>query len=310
MTGRQQLKRTAIAMLVAGSALLADLPTTAASEISVIVNKEPITTFAIQQRAAFVKLRRVKGDARQNAIDELIDEALKKQETRRAGIRISDAAVEQAFEKFAGDNKLTPDQLGEVLGRAGFSAKAFKDYIRVQMGWGQAVQASMRAPTQRLTEQEVVQRMLAQGGSKPTTTEYQLQQVIFVIPPAKRAAMKAPRMLEANGMRNRFAGCEGNFTIAKGLRDVTVRDLGRVSQPELPTAWKDAIAKIPSTGATPARETERGIEFIAVCSTRSISDDKVAAMVFQTQDLEKGGNDGPDAKLLAKLKEKAAIIRR
>ena len=299
-----------MASFIAISTLLAGLPAMAASEIAVIVNKDPVTSFAIQQRAAFVKLRRMKGDPRQLATDELIDEALKKQETRRLGIRMPDEAVEQAYRKFSADNKLTPDQLEQVLARAGFSSKAFKEYIRVQMGWGQAVQASMRSGTQRLSEEDVVQRMLAQGGNKPSTTEYQLQQVIFVIPAAKRDALKTSRMTEANGMRNRFNGCESNYTIAKGLRDVTVRELGRVSQPELPTAWKDSVSKISSTGTTPPLATEKGVEFLAVCSTRSISDDKVAAMVFQTEDLEKSGKDGPDAKLLAKLKGKAVIIRR
>ncbi|WP_188906218.1 SurA N-terminal domain-containing protein [Aureimonas endophytica] len=312
MIGGHLFKRTALALVVAGSTLAASLPALAESEIAVIVNKDPVTSFAIQQRVPFLRLRHVKGDLKQAATDELIDEALKKQETKRLGIRVPDEAVEAAYAKFANDNKLTADQLGQVLGHAGFSPKAFKDYIRVQMGWGQAVQASMRGGGQRLSETDVVQRMLAQGGNKPSTTEYQLQQVIFVIPPAKRDAMKAARMTEANGMRNRFSGCEGNYTIAKGLRDVTVRELGRVSQPELPEAWKDAISKISSSGTTPPLATEKGVEFIAVCSTRSISDDKVAAMVFQTQDLEKSrsGGEGPDAKLLAKLKSKAAIIRR
>jgi peptidyl-prolyl cis-trans isomerase SurA len=311
MIAGHRLRTAALGLALAGAVLAVGAPAAlAASEISIIVNKEPITTFAIQQRMAFVKLRRVKGDPRQVATDELIDEALKKQETRRLNIRIPDGAVDQAFLKFASDNKLTPDQLGQILAHAGFSERAFKDYIRVQMGWGQAVQASMRSDAGKLSEEDVVQRMLAQGGNKPSTTEYQLQQIIFVIPPAKRAAMKSARMVEANGMRNRFSGCENNYAIAKGLRDVTIRDLGRISQPELPGLWKDPISKIGSSGVTPVQETEKGVEFIAVCSSRSISDDKVAAMVFQTEDLQKSGKEGPDAKLLGKLKEKAAIIRR
>ncbi|KAB0680670.1 SurA N-terminal domain-containing protein [Aureimonas leprariae] len=310
MIAARRLKVAALGLAVAASVLAAGQPALAASEIAIIVNKDPITTFAIQERMAFVKLRRVKGDPRQAATDELIDEALKKQETRRLNIRVPDAAVDQAYLKFASDNKLTPDQLGQVLGHAGFSQRGFKDYIRVQMGWGQAVQASMRNNAGKLSEEDVVQRMLQQGGNKPSTTEYQLQQVIFVIPPAKRAALKASRMTEANGMRNRFSGCENNYTIAKGLRDVTIRDLGRVTQPELPALWTDPISRLGKGGVTPVLETEKGLEFIAVCSSRSVSDDKVAAMVFQSEDLQKSSKDGPDAKLLAKLKEKAAIIRR
>lgn len=289
---------------------LATEPALAASEIKIIVNKEPVTTFAIRQRAAFLKLRRVKGDLTQAATEELIDEALKKQETRRRGISVPDAAVEQSFQKFAADNKLTQAQLGQIFGQVGFSEKAFKEYIRVQMGWGQAVQSSVTGGGGRVSEQEAVQRMLAQGGTKPSTTEYTLQQVIFVIPEAKRGAMKAERLREANAMRSRFTTCPASYEFAKGLRDVTVRELGRVPQPALPERWKDGIVKAGSSGTTPAQETERGVEYIAVCSSRTVSDDKIAAMVFQTQDLEKLGKTEPDAKLLKQLRDKATIIKR
>lgn len=294
-----------------GATAFATRSAEAASEISVVVNRQPITTYQIRQRAAFMKLRRESGNLTQKATDELVSEALKKQEIARRGIDIQEEAVEQAFAKFASDNKLTKDQLATVLGRAGFSEEGFKDYIRVQMGWGQAVQARLRSKD-KLSEQDVVQRMLAQGGKKPTTTEYDLQQVIFVIPDGKQAAMQGQRIKEANGFRARFQSCDRTFDQAKQLRDVTVRDLGRVAQPELPQRWKDDISAINNGGrTTPVQATERGVEFIAVCNTRSISDDMVAAMVFQSRDLEKLGKEKePDAPYLKELRDRAQIAKR
>ena len=283
----------------------------AASEVSVVVNRQPITSYQIRQRAAFMKLRRETGNITQKATDELITESLKKQEVARRGINIPESAVDEAFGKFAQDNKLTTDQLGQVLSRAGFSTQAFKDYIRVQMGWGQAVQARMRTKD-KLSEQDVVQRMLAQGGKKPTTTEYTLQQVIFVIPNGKQAAMQGARTSEANAFRSRFQSCDRSYDQAKQLRDVTVRDLGRVAQPELPPRWKDDVTAISNGGrTTPVKATERGVEFLAVCSTKSISDDIAAAMVFQSRDLEKLGKEKePDAAYLKDLRDNAQIARR
>ncbi len=314
MTLRNFINHTAIAFaFVATSATMVAataVPALAASEISIVVNNQPVTTFQIRQRAAFLKLRRVGGNTTQKATEELIDEELKKQEIRRRGIKIPDAAVEEAFGKFAADNKLTQAQLGEVLSRAGFSASAFKDYIRVQMGWGQAIQSKLRT-SDKLSEQEIVQRMLAQGGKKPTTTEYTLQQIIFVIPDSQRKSLIGKRTSEANAMRARFRSCESTYDVAKSLRDVTVRDLGRVAQPELPPRWKDDIINTSVGRTTPARETERGVEFIAVCKSRNISDDIAAGMVFQSRDLKKLGEGGePDAAFLKELKSKAQIIRR
>ena len=268
-----------------GSTIVMPERAEAASSIAVVVNGEPITTYQIRQRAAFLK--------------------------RRQRVSIPDEAVNAAYANFAKGNKLTEAQLGQVLSRAGFSSDGFKDYIRVQMGWGQAVQKRVRS-TERLSEQDVVQRMLAEGGKKPTTTEYTLQQVIFVIPDGQRGALLGNRKREAEAMRARFQSCESTYQVAGGLRDVTVRDLGRVAQPELPGMWKDAVMQTSPGRTTPAKETERGVEFIAVCQARKISDDKAAAMVFQARELEalNDSDKGPDAKVLADLRKEAQIVRK
>ena len=302
----------AVAVFAPTGSPLGPSPAMAASEVAVVVNGQPVTTFQIRQRAAFLKLRREGGNLTKKATDELVDEALKSQEMRRRGIKIPSQAVDEAFDNFAKQNKLTVDQLTQVLSRAGFSAKAFKDYISVQMGWGQAVQASLRS-NDAVSEQDAVQRMLAQGGKKPQTTEYTLQQVIFVVPPDERSKLLARRKREAEGMRSRFQGCDKTYDVAKQLIDVTVRDLGRVAAPALPPRWKDAIQNTSPGKSTPVQETERGAEFIAVCSARQVSDDASAAMVFRSQDmakLGKGGESGPDKALLEKLRKNAQIVRK
>ena len=116
-------RRAALAFVLAGSAA-ATLPATtvsvqAASEIKAVVNGMPITSYQIRQRAAFLKLRRVGGNATQKATDELIDEALKKQEIGRRGIAIPDEAVDEAGDIAVGDHH-PPRQLAEQdpIGRA------------------------------------------------------------------------------------------------------------------------------------------------------------------------------------------------
>ncbi|MBB3935135.1 peptidylprolyl isomerase [Aureimonas phyllosphaerae] len=313
MIARNLAVRLAVCSLLASPLALAATASLssasfAASEIKVVVNKQPITTYQIQQRAAFLKLRRAPG-GEEAATNELIDEAIKRQEIARRRINIPDAAIDEAFGRFAKDNKLTEAQLTQVLSQAGFSAKGFKDYIRVQMGWGQAVIANVRQ-TERLSEQDVVARMLKEGGSKPKVTEYSLQQVIFVVPNDKRSSQLDRRMSEANSLRQRFTNCQSTFETARGLRDVTVRDLGRVAEPELPPRWKDDIMNTSRGRATKPQATERGVELIGVCDTRTVSDDQVAAMVFQEKDLAAMGKKEPDKDYLAKLKEKATIVRR
>ena len=122
---------------------------------------------------------------------------------------------------------MTVKQLDGIMDQSGVTKAHFKEFIRSQMGWNQAAGGAQPARERRRTsEQDVVQRMLKKGGAKPTATEYMLQQVIFVVPAGERGSI-GKRKQEAEAMRARFAGCERTREFAKGLIDVTVRDLGR-----------------------------------------------------------------------------------
>lgn len=309
---RKYLFSAGFALLVAATSvsMTAYAPQAQASEIKYVVNDVPITSYDIQRRAAFLKLQKRKGDAN----EEMIEQTLRLAEMKRLNIRISDKQVEDAYARFAGSNKLKPAQMDQILAQAGVTSGHFKDYIRVQMGWNQALSSRFRAEQGGggTSEQDAVRRMLQQGGTKPSATEYMLQQVIFVVPASERGSI-AKRKREADAMRGRFNGCEQTREFSKGLLDVTVRDLGRVLAPQLPPEWAEDIKKLKAGGATPVRETDRGVEFIGICSAREVSDDKVAQMVFQAEGEGKGDNakaDELNKKYIAELRKVARIVTR
>lgn len=280
--------------------------TAEASEIRYVVNSIPVTTYDIQRRAAFLRLQRRSPNG---AKDEMIDQTLRAAEMARLNIRIPEQALDQAYSRFASSNNLSISQLDNILSQSGVTRAHFREFIRVQMGWSQAISARYRAEG-RMTEQDVVRRMLRDGGTKPSATEYLLQQVIFVVPRAERGAKLGARKREAEALRQRFTGCDKTREFVRGLIDVTVRDLGRVLAPELPPDWE---AQVKATGpgrATAVRETDRGIEFIGVCSTREVSDDRVAQMVFQNEGSTDERADEFAKKYLDELKKKARIVER
>ncbi|RWA98979.1 MAG: peptidylprolyl isomerase [Mesorhizobium sp.] len=306
---RKYLFSAGFALLVAAtSASIAMMtPPAFASQIKYVVNNVPITTGDIQHRAAFLRLQRKKG----NAAEEMIEQTLRVAEAKRLGIRISDAQVEAAYQRFATTNKMQLKQLDGVMAQSGVGKEHFKEFIRSQMAWNQALTARHRSESGgSVSEQDAVRRMLDKGGNKPTAMEYMLQQVIFVVPAAERSATLSKRKREADAMRARFNGCNTSREFAKGLIDVTVRDLGRILAPQLPPDWADQIKATKVGGATPTRETDRGVEFIGICSSREVSDDKAAQMVFQSE-----GSSGKDAdelstKYVEELRKKARIVER
>jgi peptidyl-prolyl cis-trans isomerase SurA len=314
MMFRHSFLRAALALSLLTGFAIADLPAFAAgSDIKVIVNKVPITSLDVSKRIAFLKLQRRKGNLASIALDEMIDEQLKRVEMRRVGITVPDKQVNDAYVRFATGNKMKLAQLDQILNQSGVTPKHFKDYIRMQMGWGQTVGSRYRATSGQVSEREAVRKMMEKGGgAKPSATEYLLQQVIFVVPAAKRGAILGARKREAEAMRGRYAGCKSTISFVKGLKDVTVRDLGRVLAPELPPEWADSIKKTQEGQATAVRETDRGIEFIGICRAKEVSDDKVAQLLFQKGD----GGDGNkaaealDKKYVEELRAKAQIIKR
>jgi peptidyl-prolyl cis-trans isomerase SurA len=276
-----------------------------ASEVKVIVNGVPITNYDIQHRAAFLKVQRRAGAS---AEQDMIDQTLRSVEMQRLKINISDQAVDEAYARFAKNNKLTPSQLDQVLARTGVGKDHFREFIRVQIGWGQAIAARARAESQ--DSQNLAWRMLEKGGKKPTATEYMLQQVIFVVPPKDRKAILARRKREAEALRARFQGCDKTRQFAKGLIDVTVRDLGRYLAPELPPDWAQPIKDTKPGSATIVRETERGVEFIGICSAREVSDDRAAQLSLQNTGNQEDKAKAMSDKYMAELKKKARIIER
>lgn len=307
---RKLLFSAGFAMLMAVASLPLAMPSAFASEIKYIVNNMPITSGDIKHRAAFFRLQHKKGG---DAGQEMVEQALKLSEAKRLGIRISDKQVDEAYARFASNNKMQLKQLDGIMAKAGVTKEHFKEFIRTQMAWNQAVAARARAEGGGgggLNERDAVRRMLDKGGVKPSATEYMLQQVIFVVPAAERKATLGKRKREAEAMRARFNGCDTTREFAKGLIDVTVRDLGRVLAPALPSDWAEQIKKTKVGAATGVRETDRGVEFIGICSSREVSDDKVAAMVFESEGKTDDRADELARKYLAELKEKARIVQR
>jgi peptidyl-prolyl cis-trans isomerase SurA len=312
MTGRHSLVRSMMMGVALAAAVTIAAPVgsaVAASSIIAVVNNTPITSGDVERRAAFLRLQRAKGNVRAMAREQMIDEALKRAEILRVKASVSSAEVDAAYARFASSNKMSTQQLGEILSRAGVGSDHFKQYIAIQMSWPRVVNARYGAGKDSKT---LVQRMQENGGKKPVTTEYFLKQVIFVVPEKRRNAILGKRKAEAEASRSKFPGCDQAKVFAATMRDVSIRDLGRVLAPEMPDEWKPLIEKT-NGQTTGTRVTERGVEYLAICKKREVNDDVAAEMVFRAEDLAKAKGDESDEnskKYIAELRKRATITER
>lgn len=294
-----------VALMFAGMPLAQSI---AASSIKVLVNDQPITTFDIAQRLRLMQIAHEKGGEKE-ATDQLINETLELGDAKRRGFSIPEAQVERAFASIAQGMKTNADQLSKMLRQAGVEPETLKRRIRAQMTWSQLVQARQRA-TKTVKASDVTATLLQETKKEqPKLTEYMLQQIIFVVPDKSSPAYVAQRRQEAEAFRSRFAGCDKSLDLAKGLKDVVVRDLGRRNSGDLGGKQGDDIKATPVGKATPANQTQLGIEIIGVCSSKEVNSDVEArAEVESKLSLEQSKAVGED--YLQELRKTAVIKMR
>lgn len=284
----------------------------AASEVRVVVNNSAITSGDIAKRVNFLKLQRQKGNLNKLAQEQLVDESLKRAEIARVRMSVSTTDVDNAFNRFAASNKMSPQQLSQILDKMGVGVDHFKSYIAISMSWPRVVNARFGSGnSNRLSNDDLVTRM-TENKTKPVTTEYFLKQVIFVVPSAKRNAILGKRKAEAEASRSKFPGCDQAKVFAATMHDVSIQDLGRVLAPDLPEIWRPLLEKAQGNTTT-AVVTDRGVEYVAICSQRQVNDDVAAAAVFRAEDLGKANAQGVsanDKKYVDELRSKAQILYR
>ena len=293
--------------LVATTSLALPVEAQAGASIKAVVNKVPITSNQVKRRAAFLKLRRIKGNLRKQALEELIEEQLKMQEARRLRVVVSDKEVDQAYRNFAKSNKIPMKAFERILRQSGATPRGFKAYIRAQMSWQRAIMARYgREARAKVQPKSFTESLSINAANSSETVRYTLQQIVFVVPKARGEAAKKARMKEAKGFANRFPGCGQSKTFARGLRDVAVIDKGRVLETELPDRWKKDIRETGEGRTTRPKVTEKGVELLAVCkraAARAV-DPGLSEDVFRKQAPEL------DKRYYADLKKKAKIVRR
>ena len=230
-----------------------------------IVNNIPITTYDIQRRAAFLKLQRSSGNLSALAETTWSTRRCRIGEAQRLDIRSPTSRSTPPTATSPQSNKMPVKQLDGIMNQTGVTKAHFKEFIRAQMAGTRRCSARYRADGGHDRAGRGAKD--AEAGRRQANRD-RIHAAAGDLRRAGRAsaARSRKRKREADAMRARFTGCDSTREFAKGLIDVTVRDLGRELAPELPGDWAEQIKSTKIGGATPVRETDRGVEFIGICS--------------------------------------------
>ncbi|WP_417667989.1 SurA N-terminal domain-containing protein [Roseibium sp.] len=283
----------------------------AQTSIKVIVNDQAITSYDINQRARLITLTQRKGGAtaRRMAEQELIDDKLKLTEAARIGVSIPDSEVNGAYGNIARNVKMTPSQLSTALRRGGVNPQTLKDRLEAQLAWSQVVRRRFQA-TVKVSESDVIAALKkSDKADQNTSIEYDLKQVIVVVPKKSSNGFKAKRSRESNQIRKAFTSCEDIGSVLSQYSEVVVKPVGRRLETELPEAMRDEISKTEPGQLTKPQQTGRGYEMIAVCDKKEIQSD-IAARTEMENELRAKEGEALSRRYLMDLRRRATIVER
>ena len=265
-------------------------PVQAQVSIMALVNDEPITSFDVKQRARLLALSG-QGASEKKALEELIDERLQVQEATKRNVSVSESEVETAYAGIAQRSRITTGQLSQALQARGVNPSTLKDRIRAALAWRQVVQLRFRSTIQ-IREQDVVAALHKRPDdetAKAKAIEYDLKQVIFVLPDKASAAVKTQRRREAEALRSRFTSCANSLEIVKGLRDVAVKDVGKRSTTEMSKELAEKLAAVPIGRLTAPEADTDGVVMVAICDKREISGSSAAEAEVKSELMSEEG---------------------
>jgi peptidyl-prolyl cis-trans isomerase SurA len=250
-------------------ALMLAMPTMVCAQVVVIANGSPITEYDIQQRTKLESSSSHKNPTRQQIINDLIDDRLKISRAKVYGLDVGDTEVNNAFEGMATRQHITAAQFAQVLERAGISPNTVKARIRAELTWQQLIRGKYSASLQ-VGESDVASALKDRSDNEAPAVgyTYTLYPVVIVLARGSAEGALAAKRSEAENLRGRFNACNEGLALARGLRDVAVRDPVTRNSADLTPQLRDMLGSIPVGRLTAPEVTAQGIQMFAVCGKK------------------------------------------
>jgi peptidyl-prolyl cis-trans isomerase SurA len=279
--------------------------TAQAQTIVAIVNGTPVTNVDIEQR---MKLLRVlhKPAGHEEALQSVIDDNLKLDETNKFKIKASDAEIGQQIARAAANLKMDPQALVAAMHAAGVSDIHIKDHFASEHTFRVLLQALSKGIEASETE---VRAELAKGGKSASGTEYVVREIVLALPAGANMEKFNGRMHEAQQLRTRFADCGSGVPLARGMDDVAVKDEIRRNGSQLSQGMREVLEKTPTGHLTEPHRSSEGVEMIAVCSKSAATDDTAARNAIAEKILS-AHIDAEAQKKLEELRSHAVIVKK
>jgi peptidyl-prolyl cis-trans isomerase SurA len=289
---RSYLSRSLGALAMALFAVTAPTGSIAAESrgVMAVVNDQPITSFDVDQR---IKLTSVLGSGkkltRKEALELLINDVLKRNETARVKAALTDEQVDAAIERLAKGSDTTPEGLAAKLKAAGISIKALRTQLLTNLSFNRVLIAKYKIKP-AVDDADVDKKLAAikQDPRMQPMTVYEIREIVLPVElnDAFASQLLQARAIEARQITENYKSCKNIDEAVSGIFNVNVGKLIQVPAQNLPKKMRDVLEKAgPSTLIGPMRAKE-GIQLVAYCGKQAIapqapSRDQVQRMLIE-----------------------------
>lgn len=223
-------------------------------QVIAIVDDDVITASELKERIQQVKINIEKSgkpappmqEIQQEILDQLILENIQLQMALRAGVRISDAQLNDSMLRIAQQNRMNLQQFKQTLERDNLSYTATREQIRKEMLLQRVQQGNVNQRIQ-ITDQEIANFLASEEGQSMTAPEYRMLHTLITVTSGADKATVATAKKIANAIYQRIENGEAYETVISSYSQLKTDDLG----------WRKA-ADLPSLISNLATTTDEG----------------------------------------------------
>ncbi len=246
-------------------------------QIVAIVNDEVISLFDLKQRALMLIAtsgqRQVTPEQQRfiqsQAMDALIDDKLKIQEASEYNATAGQGELDQAFNNYARQLNLDPDELEKQLNETGIEKQTLITQIAASMAWSGVVQGLLQ-PLVNVTDDEV-QNLIDKMERDKGKLQYKISEIfILVTDNARRAETLETAKLISDQLNQDVSFEAVARQFSQSSTAAVGGDLGWVMTDELPAELKEAILNMEIGQVSEPIETEDGIYIVKLNDTSRI----------------------------------------
>ncbi|MGA1189632.1 MAG: peptidylprolyl isomerase, partial [Pseudomonadales bacterium] len=174
-------------------------------EIAAIVDEDVVTRSEIDNRLKTIKAQAKNPAAlpsdrilREQIVERLIIEKLQLQVARRAGVRVSDAELNDAMKRIAEQNQLTLESFRRALEQDGLSYNDMRQQVEQEIIIGRVQQGIMNSRIEISTD-EIEDFLATDAGQELTADEYRIGHILIPIgsDPSRESIAQAKSEAEA-----------------------------------------------------------------------------------------------------------------